>query len=87
MELLKKLQLLCKDTIPKVEDLEESFFEHAPKIDVSNLGRSALFDSERYSRNLLAAQEHFSLMLLCWEPGQQTPVHRVTFVQMNVACY
>ena len=28
----------------------------------------AFWDPERYTRNLLAAQQRFSLILLCWEP-------------------
>lgn len=34
------------------------------------------FGSEAYTRNLLLVNEAFSLMLLCWGPGQATPLHR-----------
>ena len=33
------------------------------------------FNPQRYSRNLLLFDEHFSLLLNCWAPGQGTPVH------------
>ncbi len=42
---------------------------------LSEWNEYAYWDSERYTRNLLAAQQRFSLILLCWEPGQHTPVH------------
>ncbi len=51
------------------------FFTAVEKVPVSEWSRFAHFDENRYSRNLLAAQENFSLILLCWEPGQTTPVH------------
>lgn len=33
------------------------------------------FCPQRYSRNLLLLDEAFSLILICWAPGQGTPVH------------
>jgi hypothetical protein len=30
------------------------------------------FDPHRYTRNLLALTNHFSLLLLCWSPNQRT---------------
>lgn len=53
----------------------QAFFEGVPQVPASGWDQFAFYDLERYSRNLLAAQEHFSLILLCWEPGQHTPVH------------
>lgn len=35
----------------------------------------ALFDSSLYTRNLVHRSEEFELLLLCWEPGQVTPIH------------
>eukprot|EP01094_Clydonella_sp_ATCC50884_P020059 TRINITY_DN4070_c0_g1_i1.p1 TRINITY_DN4070_c0_g1~~TRINITY_DN4070_c0_g1_i1.p1 ORF type:complete len:789 (-),score=206.26 TRINITY_DN4070_c0_g1_i1:127-2493(-) len=33
------------------------------------------FSSHQYTRNLLAFNEYFSLILVCWSPGQKTPIH------------
>ena len=55
--------------------VEERFFAAVAQVPVAEWSRFAHFDETRYSRNLLAAQENFSLILLCWEPGQTTPVH------------
>lgn len=35
----------------------------------------ALFSEEKYTRNCVARTEAYELVLLCWEPGQITPVH------------
>ncbi|MBI5434317.1 MAG: cysteine dioxygenase family protein [Planctomycetes bacterium] len=35
----------------------------------------ALFDSQRYARNLVHKDELFELILLCWDLGQVTPIH------------
>lgn len=36
----------------------------------------ALFDPHKYTRNLVSAGNgHFNLMVLCWGPDQQSPIH------------
>lgn len=35
----------------------------------------ALFDASRYTRNRVALTERFELLLLCWEEGQESPIH------------
>ena len=35
----------------------------------------ALFDEVSYTRNLVARDERFELMILCWGPGQVSPIH------------
>lgn len=35
----------------------------------------ALFNSIKYSRNLLEFNENFELIVLCWLPGQESPIH------------
>jgi len=37
--------------------------------------RFALFDPEVYTRNLVGRNEHFEMLLLCWNVGQQSPIH------------
>jgi cysteine dioxygenase len=35
----------------------------------------ALFDAEVYTRNLVARNEHFEMLILCWNVGQHSPIH------------
>ena len=34
-----------------------------------------LFDDECYTRNLIARARSFELLVLCWGPGQESPIH------------
>jgi cysteine dioxygenase len=45
--------------------------------DAGELDRFALYDpGKRYTRNLIATDhETFTLMLLCWNPGAESPIH------------
>jgi cysteine dioxygenase len=33
------------------------------------------WSEERYTRNLIARSDDFELLLLCWGPGQESPIH------------
>ena len=33
------------------------------------------FDSDQYTRNLIHKSEEFELLAICWQPGQDSPVH------------
>ena len=35
----------------------------------------ALFSERHYTRNLVALEEHFELMILCWGVGQESAIH------------
>ncbi len=35
----------------------------------------ALFDAATYTRNLIARNEWFEMLLLCWNAGQSSPIH------------
>ena len=35
----------------------------------------ALSSDRHYTRNLVAREEQFELMVLCWGPGQESPIH------------
>ena len=37
--------------------------------------RYAHFDPGVYTRNLVARNEHFEMLVLCWSAGQQSPIH------------
>lgn len=35
----------------------------------------ARFSPDQYTRNLVARNEHFEMIVLCWSVGQQSPIH------------
>lgn len=35
----------------------------------------AFFSDQHYTRNLVALEPRFELMVLCWGPGQESPIH------------
>lgn len=44
------------------------------------------FNQQHYTRNVLAATDHYELILICWEGGQMSPVHNHGFSQCFVRC-
>jgi cysteine dioxygenase len=44
-------------------------------IEPDSLQRYILFRPERYTRNLVFKNEFFELLVICWNIGQQAPVH------------
>lgn len=75
MNFLKSLQETFSVVDPTSSVVERIFFESIKTVPKTEWTNFAYFDQQRYSRNLLAAQENFSLLLCCWEPGQSSPVH------------
>lgn len=45
------------------------------RIDDASLRPYLLFRDDRYTRNLVYRDALFEIMVICWRPGQQTPVH------------
>jgi cysteine dioxygenase len=41
----------------------------------SELARYVRFSDERYTRNPVIRSPEFEVMVLCWRPGQATPIH------------
>lgn len=41
----------------------------------SDWRRFALFESSSYTRNLVARNQHFEMLVICWSPGQSSPIH------------
>lgn len=37
--------------------------------------RYAMFTPETYTRNLVARNEHFEMLILCWSENQSSPIH------------
>lgn len=71
--------------IHSIEDLIDSIshgtsetFEtilETSEIPISCFEALASYSSEAYKRITLFENQRFELKLLCWEPGQQTPIH------------
>ncbi len=45
------------------------------RIPVSEFNNYATWNDEHYTRNCIARTKNFELLLLCWQEGQETPVH------------
>ena len=45
------------------------------KADRSQIEPYIQFNDERYSRNLVYKTEDFECLVLCWRPGQRSPIH------------
>lgn len=56
-----------------LEELESRLDDKS--ISVTNLEQYIHFADDRYSRNLLAYGENFYALVMCWRPGQASPVH------------
>ena len=35
----------------------------------------AFWSQDHYTRNCIVREDNYELILLCWEPGQETPIH------------
>ncbi len=44
-------------------------------LSIHELKEASSWKSGEYTRNCLARNEKFELILLCWEPGSKTPLH------------
>jgi cysteine dioxygenase len=45
------------------------------KIDRRQIEPHVLFTPERYARNLVYKSDDFECLVLCWRPGQRSPIH------------
>jgi cysteine dioxygenase len=45
------------------------------KVNRSELEPHILFTEERYARNLVYKCDDFECLVLCWKPGQRSPIH------------
>ena len=55
----------------------EQLIAHMQELAISmdDVRHAIRFDDTRYARNLLHAGRTFHAMLLCWKPGQSSPIH------------
>ena len=42
---------------------------------IEDVSDFATWSTEKYTRNCIEINDRFELILLCWEPGQKTPIH------------
>lgn len=71
--------------ITKLADLLEAlphcsgkdYVSIAKKLDLnsSEFEAYSFWSDEHYTRNCIARSDDYELILLCWEPGQKTPIH------------
>lgn len=57
----------------KFEDYENIL--HNLKLDRKDVEKYLYFKDNFYTRNLVYKNDNLELMLLCWEKGQETPIH------------
>lgn len=73
------LQTLCDDLTaeltrdPRGRKVAALLAEYAAHCDC--WAEHAHFDRAEYTRNLIHKNEHYELLLLCWEAGQASPIH------------
>lgn len=55
----------------------QEFVKLATRLDLQaeDFEEYSFWDSESYTRNCVSRNEDYELILLCWEAGQETPVH------------
>jgi len=66
-ELVKQLSNCKKEAIKNLIDCLQ--------IPNSEFEKFASWDDSHYTRNCIAKTQGFELLLLCWQAGQETPVH------------
>jgi cysteine dioxygenase len=45
------------------------------EIDAADLAEHVHFSADGYTRNLVSTGEWYDLLVLCWKPGQHSPIH------------
>ena len=64
----------CKDSTSICENAVAEALS-AAELTAAELDRSRCFSPEKYTRNKLARTPDFDVLLICWEPGQETRIH------------
>ena len=58
---------------PTLKILEEKLLDL--EINMSTLTKFLGYTDDGYQRNVVKKTEHYELVLICWKPGQKTPIH------------
>ena len=83
---VQSLEHLSPSLLVVVQGLENLAIQNFPVFEVGNFFQNilipfddlkpyAFFENERYTRNLIYKTPAFELMLLCWSPAQESPIH------------
>jgi cysteine dioxygenase len=70
-ELAEAIQRL--DSVPSLDQIKHWF--SCLQLRQRDYERYRLFAQRKYARNLVTRSEFAELLLLCWRPGQRTPIH------------
>src|SRR5438132_3544714 len=74
MNLVSAIEEL-KHTAKEMKLAELRRFISNLKVDRSELEPHIHFTEDRYARNLIYKSEDFECLVLCWQPGQRSPIH------------
>lgn len=74
MKTIKSLDQLL-ETLPQCSGQEYVDIARNMEIPLEDFRPYAFFASDTYTRNCIDRREGYELLLLCWEEGQETPVH------------
>ncbi len=58
---------------PTLKILEEKLLDL--EINMGDLTKFLGYTDDGYQRNVVKKTEHYELVLICWKPGQKTPIH------------
>ncbi len=74
MQAVNSLQELL-EVLPKSSGSDFIQIANGLKIDAQDVEPYAFWSKDSYTRNCIARNEDYELILICWEPGQETAIH------------
>ncbi len=76
MEKIKTVEKLISEFVDTKSN-PSKVLEIMRKVDIprEELEKYYSWDDENYARNVLARNDEFELLLICWEQGQSSPIH------------
>jgi predicted metal-dependent enzyme (double-stranded beta helix superfamily) len=79
------------EIIDNIEDLKkkidaankQDYLEIMKRVDIpiTDFEGIATWDPNKYTRNYISSSSSYELILVCWEPGHNTPIHDYNFQQ------
>ena len=71
-DLIRNLNDFVSENFP-VDKVTPFLTDYDLKSDV--IEKYCFFKDDKYSRNLIYKDEHFELLIVCWDSGQKAPIH------------
>lgn len=65
--------MMTLDRAPTLDEINKWMYE--VKVDADDLRSHRAFKAGNYSRHLVGRCNYAELLVLCWRPGQRTPIH------------